>query len=199
MNQRQLLWFAILAVATLAVIAMARVNVVSAQQASDAGFGGSGGAGGGAGRGGGGGGGGFGAWNRSGGGAAYGEYVYVLQQGTLYQYAAYDLTLVKKIKLKGTGAKNRIGRLGGGFGGGGGRRGGDGGEGEVGGHGGGFGLIEDGGGPSEAVAAYGEYVYVLQGATLHKLAADGLASVKKVALDADFKNGDNNARSDGQR
>jgi hypothetical protein len=34
-----------------------------------------------------------------------------------------------------------------------------------------------------------EYVYALQGDTLHKLAADGLDSVKTVTLDFDAKNG----------
>jgi hypothetical protein len=41
-----------------------------------------------------------------------------------------------------------------------------------------------GGGPAEGVAAYAEYVYVLQGGSLRKLTADGLATVKEVTLDA---------------
>jgi hypothetical protein len=136
MNQKRLLCVAVFAVATLAVLAIARVNVVHAQTGGEAGYGGTGGGGGnggyggggGNGYGGGGGGGGFGSG--SGGIAAYGDYVYVLQQETLYQYAAYDLAFVKKIDLRAAGGKNRIVRLGGGGG-----RGGEGGQRDAGGEG----------------------------------------------------------------
>lgn len=174
MNQKPILSFAILAVAALAVSSINWVNIVTAQQAGDGGFGGAGAAGGG------GGGGGIGGSSGSASVAAYGEFVYALRQGTLYQYAAYDLGLIKKIKLRETTAKNRMTRRAGGFGGGGG--GGDGGQGGNAGFGGGFGFMEAGGAPSDGVAAFGEFVYVLQGTTLHKLAADGLTSVKTVTL-----------------
>lgn len=55
---------------------------------------------------------------------------------------------------------------------------------------GGFGFGGGGFGHSEDVAAYGEYVYVLQGNTLHKLAADGLTSEKMVTLAFDAKTQD---------
>ena len=199
MNQKQLMWIAALVALSLVVISVARVNVAYAQRGGEGGYGeaggsggrggygggggigGGGGYGGEGGRGGGGGGGGGGGnvtGGSSGGIAAFGEYVYVLHQGTLYQYAAYDLAFIKKTDLKGAGGKNRIVRLGGGSG-----RGGAGGE------GGGFGFVEGGGGAAEGVAAYGEYVYVLQGDVLQKLAAADLAPVKQATLEWDRKAG----------
>jgi hypothetical protein len=184
MRQRQVLWIAVVAASTVAIISIAQIRFVSAQQAGEAGGGGVGGAGGA-----GGGGGGFNGGSGSGALAAYGDYVYVLHQGSLYQYAAYDLTLVKKSDLSGNVAKNRVRR------GQAGSRGGDGGPGGEGGGGrggdGGAGGGSDYGagvlGRSEDVAAYGEFVYVLQGKTLRKLYADGLKPMKVVTLDFDAK------------
>jgi hypothetical protein len=192
MSQKQFLGIAVLAVATLSAISLAKVDVVSAQEAGEAGFGGAGGAGGAGG--GGGGGGGLSGWNSGGAVAAHGEHVYVLHQGRLYQYAAYDLSLLKKTNASDANPKSRNGRREalnqgrGGIGGGGGGRGGDGGRGGSGG-GGGFGF-GGGFGRSEDVAAYGEYVYLLQGNTLLKLAADGLTSEKMVTLDLDAQTQD---------
>ena len=110
-----------------------------------------------------------------------------MEQETLYKFAAYDLALVKKIDLKGAGGKNRMVQLGGGAGHGGTGQRGEGSQGGAGGEGG-FGIM-DSSGSAEGVAAYGEYVYVLQGGTLRKLTADDLASVKQVTLDAARKAG----------
>ncbi len=193
MSQKQFLGIAVLAVATLSAISLAKVDVVSAQEAGEAGFGGAGGAGGSGG--GGGGGGGLSGWNTGGAVAAHGEYVYVLHQGMLYQYAAYDLSLIKKTNSIEPNLKRRnrrreaLNQGRGGIGGEGGGRGGDGGRGGSGGYGGGFGF-GGGFGRSEDVAAYGEYVYVLQGNTLLKLTADGLTSEKMVTLDLDAKTQD---------
>jgi hypothetical protein len=195
MSLKQFLGIAVLAVATLSAISLAKVDVVSAQEAGEADRGGAGGAGGGGAGGaggGGGGGGGLGGWNSGGAVAAHGEYVYVLHQGMLYQYAAYDLSFIKKTNSIAANPKSRNGRREalnqgrGGIGGEGGGRGGEGGRGGSGGYGGGFGF---GGGfdRSEDVATYGEYVYVLQGNTLHKLAAEGLTSEKMVTLAFDAK------------
>jgi hypothetical protein len=186
MRRKQVLWGAVVAASTVAIVSIAQIRFVSAQQGGEAGIGGVGG-GGGAGGAGGGGGGGF-----NGGGAlsAYGDYVYVLQQGSLYQFAAYDLRLVKKSDLGGNAAMNR-GRRGQA-----GARGGDGGPGEAGGVGGRGGEGGTGGGSdygegasgrSEDVAAFGEFVYVLQGTTLRKLYADGLKPMKVVTLDFEAK------------
>ena len=189
MRRKQILWGAVVAASTVAIISIAQIRFVSAQQGGEAGIGGVGGAGGPGGAGGGGGGGFNGG---SGGGAlfAYGDYVYVLQQGSLYQFAAYDLRLVKKSDLGGNAAMNR-GRRGQA-----GARGGDGGTGEAGGvggrggeggAGGGFDYGEGASARSEDVAAFGEFVYVLQGKTLRKLYVDGLKPMKVVALDFEAK------------
>jgi hypothetical protein len=177
MRKRQVLWVAIIAAAAVAIISIAQIRIVSAEQGGEAGVGGGGGIGGVGGAGGAGGGGGY---NGGSGGAlsAYGDHVYVLQQGSLYQFAAYDLKLVKKSDLGGNAAMNR------------GRRGQAGGRGGPGGEGGGQGGGGGGGGAlgrSEDVAAFGEFVYVLQGKTLRKLYADGLKPMKVVKLDFDVK------------
>jgi hypothetical protein len=182
MRRKQVLWGAVVAASTVAIIAMAQIRFVSAQQSGEAGVGGVGGAGGA----GGGGGGGFNGGSGGGALSAYGDYVYVLQQGSLYQFAAYDLRLVKKSDLGGNAAINR-GRRGqaGARGGDGapGEAGGVGGRGGDGGAGGGFDYGEGASGRSEDVAAFGEFVYVLQGKTLRKLYADGLKPMKVVTLD----------------
>jgi hypothetical protein len=179
MRKRQVLWLAIVAASTVAIISIAQIRFVSAQQGGEAGVGGVGGAGGAGGAGGG------------GGGAlsAYGDYVYVLQQGSLYQYAAYDLKLVKKSDLGRNVATNRGRRGQAGARGGDGGPGGEGGGGR-GGDGGAGGDSDYGGGAlgrSEDIAAFGEFVYVLQGKTLRKLYADGLKPMKVVALDFDAR------------
>ena len=164
---------------TLAMIAITTTNIVSAEQAGAAGVGGAGGYGGGGGAGGIGGYGGGGGRPVAGGAlSAFGDYVYVLDRGTLYQYAAYDLKLVKKSNLNGNGAGNRgrAGQVGG--------RGGDGAAGENGaaGRGGAGGAGGSTMGRSEDVAAYGEFVYVLEGESLRKLYANGLKPIKAVTL-----------------
>ncbi len=189
MHQKQFLWVAVVAASVLAIISFTQIDIVSAQQGGEAGIGGAGGAGG---AGGGGGGSGGEVGISSGALAAHGDFVYVLAHGNLYQYAAYDLTLVKKSDLSGSGEKNRIrgaqeGGRGGAGGPGGGGDGGPGGGGGRGGEGGGGGFGGGGFGRSEDVAAYGEFVYVLQGKTLRKLYADGLKPIKKVTLDFDVK------------
>jgi hypothetical protein len=191
MRQKHYLCVAI-ALLVLAMIAITTTDIVSAEQGGAAGIGGGGGVGGAGGGGGFGGGGGYGGGGGFGGGAvtggalsAFGDFVYVLAQGTLYQYAAYDLKLVKKSNLNGNGAANRAGA------GQAGGRGGDGAAGEngEGGRGGAGGAAGGGGnggsaiGRSEDVAAYGEFVYVLQGKSLRKLYANGLKPIKVVALD----------------
>jgi hypothetical protein len=192
MQQKHLLSVVVVATLVIAIVAIAQINIVSAEQDGEAGIGGEGGvggvggAGGGGGYGGGGGGGGLG-FDRSGGAlSAHAEFVYVLVQGNLYQYAAYDLTLVKKIDLSGNDKRIRF------HGGRPGSRGGDGAAGENGNGGrGGDGGAGGGGywggvaGRDEDVAAYGEFVYVLQGKTLRKLYADGLKPMKVVTLDFD--------------
>jgi hypothetical protein len=121
--------------------------------------------------------------------SAFGDFVYVLEQGTLYQYAAYDLKLVKKSNLNGNGARNRIreGQAGGRGGDGAAGENGEGGRGGAGGAGGGRGYGGSASGRSEDVAAYGEFVYVLQGKSLRKLYADGLKPIKAVTLDFEAK------------
>jgi hypothetical protein len=186
MRRKRFLLVVGFAALALVVVSMNRTGIVSAEESNEVGVGGAGGAGG-AGGGGGGGGGGFG--EAGGALSAFGDFVYVLEQGNLYQYAAYDLTLVKRTDLSGQGAPNRVGgrqgvgRRGDGAAGedGDGDRGGAGGAGGQGGFGGG------GAGRSEDVAAHGEYVYVLQGKTLRKLYANGLKQVKVVTLDFDAK------------
>ena len=195
MRQKQYLGVVIAALG-LAMIAFTKSPLVSAQEGGDAGtegaagggggFGGAGGGGGFGGGGGYGGGGGIGGGRATGSGAlsAYGEFVYVLEQGTLYQFAAYDLKLVNKSELNDNGAKNRNrgGQAGGRGGDGAAGADGEGGRGGAGGAGGGGGY-GGGAGRSEDVAAYGEYVYVLEGKSLRKLSADGLKPVKTVTLD----------------
>ena len=191
MHQKPILWIAFIGVLTLAVLSISRVEIVSAQQAGEAGIGGADGAGG---AGGAGGGGGFAPSSTTGALAAYGEYVYVLQQDRLYKFSAYDLALVKKINLGGVEqTKQRRGRqamkqnaraLNGGGGGRGGDGGeGDGGQGGAGGAGGGAGYSAFDLSRSDAVAAFGEFVFVLQGDKLHKLAANTLKSVKIITID----------------
>jgi hypothetical protein len=174
MRRRQVLWVAVVAASIVAIVSIAQISF-SAQPGGEAGVGGGGGAGGG------------GGFNGGSDGAlsAHGDYVYVLQQGSLYQYAAYGLRLVKKSDLGGNVAMNR-GRRGQA-----GARGADGAPGEAGvggrgGEGGAGGGSDYGGvatGRSEDVAAFGEFVYVLQGKTLRKLYADGLKPIKVVTLD----------------
>jgi hypothetical protein len=94
--------------------------------------------------------------------------------GNMFTCSEYDLSLVKKIEIRNVG-KKQLSRRGGRGGAGG--RGEEGGQGGAGGQGGGF-----GGGSSESVAAFGNYVYVLQDATLHKLAAKGLKPERAVEL-----------------
>lgn len=196
MRQKHVLCVVVAAL-VLAMIAFSKTQLVSAQEGGEAGtegaagggggFGGAGGGGGFGGGGGYGGGGGFGGGRATGGGAlsAYGEFVYVLEQGTLYQYAAYDLKLVKKSELNGDGARNRNrgGQAGGRGGDGAAGADGEGGRGGAGGAGGGGGYGGGAAGRSEDVAAHGEFVYVLQGKSLRKLSADGLKPVKTVTLD----------------
>jgi hypothetical protein len=185
MRHKPFLWVAIVAASTIATVLMTQMNFVSAQQGGEAGIGGAGGTGGAGGAGGGGGG----SFDDGGGSiAAHGDFVYVLRRGNLYQYAAYDLRLIKKSDLNGNGASNRGRRGQAGGRGGDGAPGGDadGGRGGAGGAGG-FGFGDGAFGSSEAVAAYGEFVYVLQGTTLRKLYADGLKPMKKVPLDFDLK------------
>jgi hypothetical protein len=211
MSHKERLRLALFIIIVLAVGAFAWVEIVTAQQGGDGGYGGAGGAGEGGfsptgtgsyggsgglgGSGGAGGGGGIGGAGGGGGGilapatgstlAALGDYVYVLRQSQLYQYAAYDLALVKKINVRDAAAKNRKGRhanLEGGRGGEG-AGGANGGQGGAGGFGGGFDFMASG--PSEDVAAFGDFVYVLQGDKLHKLAAGGLTSIKTKTLKFD--------------
>lgn len=194
MRSKQFLWVAVVAASALSIAAITQIDRVSAQESGEAGVAGGGGfgsGGGGGGFGGGGGsGGGSGFMRSSGNGAltAYGEFVYVLAHGNLYQYAAYDLALVKKFDLSGNGDNNRIrrGGAGGGGGPGGEGEGSPGGAGGAGGAGGGFG---GGLGRAEDVAAYGDFVYVLQGKTLRKLYANGLKPAKMVTLEFDVRAG----------
>jgi len=209
MRHKTALWVAIFVAVSLAVIASLRVEVVSAKESGESsegvagggggaggagGFGGGGGAGGpgGAGGYGGSGGAGGGGMSRGGGGsvAAFGEYVYVLHQGTLYQFAAHDLKLVKKVddlsadepiaQPRRARGRNPV-AVSSGAGGSGGADGAAGGAGGIGGQGGRFGsatgLLQ-----GDDLAAYGEYVYLLQGTTLHKLAAGELKTLKVVTL-----------------
>jgi hypothetical protein len=173
------------AILIVAIVAFAKTDIVSAQQGGETGVEGSGSGGGFGGAGGGGGGGGFGGGVAGGALSAYGEFVYVLQRGTLYQYAAYDLKLVKKSDLNRNAATNRgrEGQAGGRGGDGAAGEDGEGGRGGAGGAGGRGGYGGGAVGRSEDVAAYGEFVYVLQGRSLRKLNADGLKPIKVVTLD----------------
>jgi hypothetical protein len=210
MHRRHLSRFAVFALALLAISSLVWVQHATAQRESQdlfgdaggvGGSGGVGGAGGGGGYGGGGGSGGQGGAGGGGGGgffsapssgsvSAHGEYVYVLNQGRLYQYAAYDLKLVKKINVSDAANKKRNRRareLTGAEAGAGGRGGAGGAGGQPGapgapGSGGGFAFMEGFASAGEDVAAFGEFVYVLQGNKLHKLEADGLKAVKSVTL-----------------
>jgi hypothetical protein len=108
--------------------------------------------------------------------AAYGEFVFVVRDDTLFKFAAYDLKLLKKMRLDQIlQGDHRAGARGAAAG-----RGGQGGAGGKLGQGGagGFGGV----GHMEDVAAYGDFVYVLRGDELHKLTADGLKSEKTVKL-----------------
>jgi hypothetical protein len=176
------MWFA--AVTLAIAFAMAHTHI-TAQEAGESGSagaaGGFGGGGGGGGAGGfGGGGGGFGGLVASGGIAAHGEFVFIIRDGTLFKFAAYDLKLINKMRLdqiqqagRRAGARDAAAGRGGQGG-----AGGAAGQGGAGGFGGGFG----GAGHREDVAAYGDFVYVLRGDQLHKLTADGLKSEKTVKL-----------------
>lgn len=158
--KRNILRCVVVCIATaLAVATVDRLDHAFAQQAGEAGgFGGAGGVGGAGGAGGAGGG--YGGFSAGGAIASFGEYVYVLRQETLYQFAAYDLTLVKKVNL------DRAARKRGGRGGAGGRGG-------------------DGGGSSAtgSVTAHGDYVYVLRDGTVTKFVAKSLKMDKTVTLD----------------
>jgi hypothetical protein len=157
-------------VTALAVTTVDRIDRAFAQQpGGGGGFGGEGGVGGAGGAGGAGGG--YGGLTAGGAIASFGEYVYVLRQETLYQFAAYDLTLVKKVNLDRAARK---------------RGGGRGGAGGAAGQGGAGGRGGDGGGGSPgtgSVTAHGDYVYVLRDATVYKFVAKGLKMDKTVTLD----------------
>ena len=187
MNKKHLLAAVLLTVTSLGIAGINRDRMAAAQEAGEAGAGGIGGAGGRGGIGGaggsGGGSGGF-AAGEGGGVAAHGEYVYVLRNSVLYQYAAYDLKFVKKISLNASRAEGRSAR--GGRGGRGGRDGDAGQDGEDGQPGGASFRTRSGGG----VAAYGDFVYVLQGSQLRKFSVDDLAPVKAVKVET----GDENAK-----
>jgi hypothetical protein len=208
MRHKTALWVAVLVAVSLAVIVSSRVETVSAKESGESsegiaggsgGAGGAGGFGGGGGAGGPGGAGGYGGSGGAGGGmsmggggsvAAFGEYVYVLHQGALYQFSAHDLKLVKKMDDLGADepvaqprrarGRNPVAVIGG-AGGNGGADGAAGGAGGSGGQVGGFafatGMLQ-----GDDVAAYGEFVYVLQGTTLRKLAAGELKTLKVVTL-----------------
>ena len=125
------------------------------------------------------------------------EFVYVLQNDTLTQLAAKDMTEVRKIELKLAvdavadnskkasqgGAARRGGGFGVGQGGGGG--GGQGGGGGFGGGPGGFGGGSGGGmfGTTSSITANAEFVYVLQNNTLTQLSAYDLKQVKQLSID----------------
>ena len=111
---------------------------------------------------------------------AYGEYVYVVKQGTLYKFTAYDLTLIKKTELSKVLRAQRTRRSGNGTNG----QSGIDGDGGAGGRGGDAGTLDAEGAisRSEDVAAFGEYVYILSGNTVHKLVSEDLQVVKSVQL-----------------
>lgn len=168
--KRTILRCVVVCIATaLAAASVDRIDHAFAQQqGGGGGFGGEGGVGGAGGAGGG-----YGGFSAGGAIASFGEYVYVLRQDTLYQFAAYDLTLVKKVNLD-RAARNRGGDR---------RRGGAGG---AAGQGGAGGRGGDGGGSSPgtgSVTAHGDYVYVLRDATVTKFVAKGLKLDKTVTLD----------------
>ena len=170
MNPR--VWFCVIGLALLTMAGGWHIDSVYGQQ------GGGGGSGGGKGGSGGGGGFGAGGFGTAGSVAANAEFVYVLQNNTLTQLSANDLTEVKKVTLKpapetaGEGGPKSNQR---GAGGGGGQGGGGSGFGGGQGGGGGFG----GGGSSGSVAANADYVYVLQDHTLTQFAAKDLTQIKQ--------------------
>ena len=151
-------------VTALAVVSVNRIDhALAQQQGGGGGFGGVGGAGGA--------GGGYGGLATGGAIASFGEYVYVLRQETLYQFAAYDLTLVKKVNLERAVQNRRASR------GGQGGEAGQGGNGGRGGDGGGASLPSSG-----SVTAHGDYVFVLRDAKMYKIVAKGLKMDKAVIL-----------------
>ena len=173
-----------LVVVVLAVLALAgRWNFDSALGQQGGGFGG--------GRGGFGGGSGSGGFGFAGSVAANAEFVFVLQNNTLTQLSAIDLTQVKRVTLqtaddvaeKGSQKSKQRGTGGGGFGGGQGGVGGGFGGGQGGG-GGGFGGGFGGGGSAGSVAANVDYVYVLQNNILTQLSAKDLTQVKQSSLES---------------
>ena len=194
----------------LVVVVVLAVLALAGQWSFDSAFGQQGGGGGfGGGRGGFGGGSGGGGFGSSGSVAANAEFVYVLQNNTLTQLSAKDLTQVKRVTLqtvadvaeKGSQKSNQRGTGGGGQGGGGGGFGGGqggggggfgGGQGGggggfgggQGGGGGGFGGGQGGGGSAGSVAANADYVYVLQNNTLTQLSAKDLTQVKQSSLES---------------
>ena len=118
--------------------------------------------------------------------AANADFVYVLQQHTLTQLSAKDLTEVKRVTLQPAAGEAgehgpRFDRRGAGGGGG---AGGQGGGGRVGGGqggaGGGFGSF----GSSGSVAANADYVYVLQDNRLTQFSARDLTLVKQTGVEA---------------
>lgn len=168
----------VLVMAVLAIAGLWHLNDAFGQQGGGGGFGGGPG-----GFGGGSGGGMFGTTSSV---ASNADFVYVLQNDTLTQLAAKDMTAVRKIELQlatDAGADNSkkasqggAARRGGGFGGGQG-----GGQGGFGGGQSGFG----GGmfGATSSITANAEFVYVLQNNTLTQLSAYDLKQVKQLSID----------------
>ena len=182
----------VVVMAVLAIAGLWHINDAFGQQGGGGGFGGGPG-----GFGGGSGGGSFGTTSSV---ASNADFVYVLQNDTLTQLAAKDMTEVRKIELKLAvdavadnskkasqgGAARRGGGQGGGFGGGqGGGGGGQGGGGGFGGGPGGFGGGSGGGmfGTTSSITANAEFVYVLQNNTLTQLSAYDLKQVKQLSID----------------
>ena len=175
--------------AVLAIAGLWHLNDAFGQQGGGGGFGGGPG-----GFGGGSGGGMFGTTSSV---ASNADFVYVLQNDTLTQLAAKDMTEVRKIELQLAsdavadnskkasqgGAARRGGGQGGGFGGG--QGGGGGGGGGFGGGQSGFGGGSGGGmfGATSSITANAEFVYVLQNNTLTQLSAYDLKQVKQLSID----------------
>ena len=174
--------------AVLAIAGLWHLNDAFGQQGGGGGFGGGPG-----GFGGGSGGGMFGTTSSV---ASNADFVYVLQNNTLTQLAAKDMTEVRKIELQLAsdavadnskkasqgGAARRGGGQGGGFGGG--QGGGGGGGGGFGGGQSGFGGGSGGGmfGATSSITANAEFVYVLQNNTLTQLSAYDLKQVKQLSI-----------------
>ena len=176
--------------AVLAIAGLWHLNDAFGQQGGGGGFGGGPG-----GFGGGSGGGMFGTTSSV---ASNADFVYVLQNNTLTQLAAKDMTEVRKIELQLAsdavadnskkasqgGAARRGGGQGGGFGGGGFGGGQGGGGGGFGGGQSGFGGGSGGGmfGATSSITANAEFVYVLQNNTLTQLSAYDLKQVKQLSI-----------------